>query len=188
MPYMPDQYPFWLLDSAAHYREIVNDLRELARKCLFRLGRCELVRFATSFGRQAGARRERLPALDVFAAYFRENSENSQSLGMVGLPTPPDAAITAPSDRVAVEPSLETDRREFPPVLDLPNIFLRRPRQQTIVEARQSFSRAHQLYFEFGQYAAYREAQPSNIVGKFSRIYGMRQKSIREFDHDTDVR
>jgi len=85
MPYMPDEYPFWLSGLTAHYRETINDLRELARECLFRLriGRCELVRLATSFGHQAGARRERLPALDVFAAYFRENSENSQSLGVV---------------------------------------------------------------------------------------------------------
>jgi plasmid stability protein len=80
---MPDQYPFWLSDAAAHYRKIINDLRELARQCLFGIGRCELVQFATSFGHQAGARRERLPALDVFAAYFRANSENSQSLGVV---------------------------------------------------------------------------------------------------------
>ena len=83
MPYMPDQYPCWLLDLTAHYREIVNDLRELARQCLCRIGRCELVWLATSFGHQAGVRRERLPALEVFAAYFRENSENSQSLGVV---------------------------------------------------------------------------------------------------------
>ena len=83
MPYMPDQYPFWLSDAPAHYCEIVNDLRELARQCRCRIGRCELVRFATSLGHQAGARRERLPALDVFAAYFRANSENSQSLEVV---------------------------------------------------------------------------------------------------------
>jgi hypothetical protein len=83
MPYMPDQYPFWLSDAPAHYREIVNDLRELARQCLFRIGRCELVRLATSFGHQAGAGRKRLPEPDAFAAYFRETSENSQSLGVV---------------------------------------------------------------------------------------------------------
>ena len=76
---MPDEYPFWLLDSTAHYREIVNDLRQLAKQCLSRIGRCELMRRATSFGHQAGARRERSPALEAFAAYFRENSENGQS-------------------------------------------------------------------------------------------------------------
>ena len=83
MPYMPDEYPFWLLDSAAHYREIVNDLRQLARQCLSRIGRCELVRLAPSLAHQAGARRVGSPALDAFTAYFRENSENNQSLGVV---------------------------------------------------------------------------------------------------------
>src|SRR5271155_5071650 len=106
---------------------------------------------------------------------------------MAASPAAPDAAPTAPSDLMPIEPSLEADRGEFPALFDGPNVLVGCTGQQAIVEAAESLAGRNQPDLEVRQHAADREPQAADIIGEVGRIYRVSEEAIGEFGDDADI-
>src|SRR5271169_5289288 len=92
-------------------------------------------------------------------------------------PAAPDAAPAPPSHRMPIEPSLEADRQEFPPLFDGPDVLLGCAGQQAVVEAAETFAGGNHPDPEVRQHAADREPQAADIIGEVGRIYRMGEEA-----------